>query len=459
MTAEGLIADASTADLAETALEVAAGETTDFGRFLRSAGKLAVARQVSSCCLIGVVFVLPALTTRHIATEFAWAYFAMLTLTSMLGLGLERLAGTAVAERRDATVARALAPVLFVRVVTAPLAALGMAVLFAFVGVRLDGATWVATLAWIAAAFVAPLVFGGLRAAGNSTIEPLAMVVIRPLQAGLLALLAVGGAGVAPLVAAVAVLEWVAVAAGLRAIGGLRTAGGAWRGWRSLPLRRAAALAGIDVVGILNLRADLFLAGHVLGAARGATYGLLYRAVDGFNGVLTSAGLWLYAESANGRDGGADPAGIRGRSLRLLPALGLAAATALVLIAGLVGEVVPRLASEADTLRILAIAFPLLCVNAVEVHVRTGQGRNRQILAISLALVAVNVPLCILALHAYGLPGAAAALAITELIQAGLLWCTATRPERRLIGPALATAVIGALALTVIGVACNAVGW
>ena len=36
-------------------------------------------------------------------------------------------------------------------------------------------------------------------------------------------------------------------------------------------------LAGIDVVGLLNLRADLLLVGRLLGRGPGAIYGLLYR--------------------------------------------------------------------------------------------------------------------------------------------------------------------------------------
>ena len=89
--------------------------------------------------------------------------------------------------------------------------------------------------------------------------------------------------------------------------------------WHRLPLRRGLALAAIEVVALLNLRVDLLLVGHMLGAVLGATYGLLYRAVDGFNGVVGSAGLWLYAESANRRDGGTNPSGIRARSLAVLP--------------------------------------------------------------------------------------------------------------------------------------------
>ena len=185
----------------------------------------------------------------------------------------------------------------------------------------------------------------------------------------------------------------------------------------------------------------------MLGAVTGATYGLLYRAVDGFNGVVGSAGLWLYAESSNERDGGVDPTGLRARSLAVLPRFGLALAVIVVVGAGAVGELVPRLAAETDTLRILAAAFPLLTVNAVELHVRSGRGRNREVLTVNVVTLLVNVPLSIALISSFGLPGAAAALALSELLQASLLWCSASRDERILVGRALATAVAGAVVL------------
>jgi O-antigen/teichoic acid export membrane protein len=427
--------------------------SADFAGFLRSAGLLAVARQVSALCLIGVVFVLPALTTRSAATDFVWSYFAMLTLSSLLGVGLERLAGLVAAARGDEPLAHALAPVLGLRVATVPVAALALEVLLRFVRVDLSPAAWAGTLLWIIAGLTAPILFGGLRTAGNSKIEPTIMVVVRSLQAATLAAVAVAGAPVELMVITAAILEWTGVLAAARAAGRFRATWAAWTRWKDLPLRQALALAGIDVVGIANLRADLLLVGHILGAARGATYGLLYRVVDGFNGVVGSAGLWLYAESANVRDGGTQPRGLRARSLWVLPRFGLALSAVVVVCAGAAAEVVPRIAEEVDTLRILAVSFPLLSVNAVELHVRSGRGRNRELLWIQTAVLAINVPMCIAAIHAFGLPGAASALALSEFLISGLLWLSADRAERALVGPALITAVLGALFLLLTGAA------
>jgi O-antigen/teichoic acid export membrane protein len=419
----------------------------DFAGFLRSAGLLAVARQLSALFLIGVVFVLPALATRAVATDFVWSYFAMLTLSSLLGIGLERLAGLVAASRGDEPLSRSLAPVLLLRIMSVPVVAVALGLLLRFVGVDLTLTAWAGTLLWSVAGLCAPILFGGLRTAGNSRIEPTVMVVVRSLQAVTLAALAVSGASVELMVIAVAVLEWIGVLVAARAVGNFGATRGAWTRWKNLPLRQALALAGIDIVGILNLRADLLLVGHILGAARGATYGLLYRVVDGFNGVVGSAGLWLYAESANVRDGGANPQGIRARSLWVLPRFGLALAAVVVVCAGAAAEVVPRIAEEVDTLRILAVAFPLLSVNAVELHVRSGRGRNRELLWIQSVALAVNLPMCIAAIHAFGRPGAAGALALSELLIAGLLWLSASRDERSVVTPALVTAVLGALLL------------
>lgn len=438
--------------------ETAADALGDFNRFLRSAGRLAVGRQVSALCLIGAVFVLPALTTRQVSTEFVWAYFATLTLTSLFGVGLERLAGIVAASPGGAPLSRLLAPVLSLRALTIPVVAVGLQVLLRFVGVELSPAAWFATLAWTVAGLFAPVLFGGLRTDGDSTTEPMVMMLVRAAQAAVLVGLAISGASVAVMVAAVALCEWIGVVVAARAVGQFGAAWGRWTGWRGLPLRQALALAGIEVAAIVNLRADLLLVGHILGAGPGATYGLLYRIVDGFNGAIGSAGLWLYAESANERDGGTDPRGIRARSLAVLPRFGLALAALVALAAGLVGAVSPRLSSEVDTLRILAIAFPILSVNVVELHVRSGRGRNREVLLIQAATVLVNVPLCIAAVHVFGLRGAAGVLVISELLLAGLLWVSAARDERALVGPAVATAVFGALLVLVTGVALG-YGW
>ena len=320
-------------------------DSSAFRGFLRSAGKLALARQVSGLIFVGAVLALPALAAHGTSTDFVWAYFAMMTLTSLLGFGLERLAGTVTAERGAAPLGRALAPVLVARLLTLPLAAASLWAMFRFVGVTVPAEAWWATLVWIFAGLVGPLVFAALRTVGNSTAEPVIMVSVRALQSAVLVALAVAGAGVALLVVVVASLEAAGVLIGLRTVGPF----GDFRhapSVRTLPLRRGAALAGIEVVGLSNLRADLLLVGRIMGAGPGAVYGLLYRVVDGFSGVVGSAGLWLYAEAANGTEGGDDARGIRARSLRLLPRLGVGLGAVVILLAGPFGSLVPELGAS-----------------------------------------------------------------------------------------------------------------
>jgi O-antigen/teichoic acid export membrane protein len=399
------------------------------------------------------VLALPALTSKSTATDFVWAYFAMMTLTSLLGLGLERLSGTVTAERGSSTVGYALAPVLAARFLTLPLGAASLWVMLTFVGVTLPVAAWWGTFLWISAALFGPLVFAALRTIGNSTVEPVVMVSVRLVQSAALIALASTGSGVAVMVIVIALLETAGVLCGIAVVGRARELVRGVRRVPALPLRRGAFLAGIEVVGLLNVRSDLLLVGRILGAGPGAVYGLLYRVVDGFSGLLNSAGLWLYAESANGKDGGDDASGIRARSLQLLPRLGVGLGLGVVLLSGPFGELVPQLGGELGTLRVLVVAFPLLTVNAIELHVRSGRGRNREVLVINAAALVVNVVACLFLLPAVGLIGGALALAASECVQAALLVVTASSAERVLVGPALGTAVIGAIALAITGLA------
>ena len=178
-----------------------------------------LARQVSGLIFVGAVLVLPALTTHSISTDFVWTYFAMMTITSLLGFGLERLAGTVTAERGDRGLGSSLVPVLVARSFTLPLAAVSLWVMLRFVGVVVPPAAWWATFLWIVAGLFGPLAFAALRTVGNSTAEPVVMVSVRALQSVVLVGLALAGAGVSLLVVAIATLEMLGVLCGFRVIG------------------------------------------------------------------------------------------------------------------------------------------------------------------------------------------------------------------------------------------------
>jgi O-antigen/teichoic acid export membrane protein len=425
-----------------------------FRSFARAAGKLAIARQVSGLVFVGAVLVLPALVaSRGTATSFVWAYFAMMTLTSLLGFGLERLSGSLVAERPGQPAGTVIAPILAARVVTLPAAALSLWAILTFVGVHLSAAAWWSTMLWVTAGLFAPIAFAALRSLGRSSVEPVVMTSMRVLQAGALVALAAGGAGTAPLVAAVAVLECGGAWLATRAVGRRPRWWTAFRELPELPMRRALGLAGIEVVTLVNQRVDLLLVGRILGAAPGAVYGMLYRAVDAFGGVVGSAGLWLYAEHAHGDDSEARALAVRRGSLRVMPGLAVLVGLVGVLLAGPIAGFVPLLEHDAATLRVLVVAFPLMTLNGIELSVRSGLGRNREVLRIGMSAFVVNVALCLGLIPVVGLVGGAVALAASEALQCLLLVVSASRQERQLVGPGVGAAVIGAGALVLVGVA------
>ena len=117
----------------------------------------------------------------------------------------------------------------------------------------------------------------------------------------------------------------------------------------------------------------------------------------------------------------------------------------------------PQLGGELATLRVLVIVFPLLTVSTIELHVRSGRGRNREVLVINVAALVANVLLCLVLLPTVGLVGGALrALAVSEFVQTALLLRSASATERALVGPALAIAIIGAITLAITGIAMEA---
>jgi len=432
-------------------LTTTASEHTDAGSsfrtFLAGAVRLVAGRQGSAVIFAAAVLALPLLASSGTVTSFTWAYVGMLTLTSLLGFGLERLATTRVAERGEAPAAVAVRPLVLVRIVTLPVVALALVLLFAFVDVELPLGAFAGTVGWILSVHVAVVAAAGLRAVGNVRAEPLVTVVVRSAQAGLLIGLAWSGAGVTTLVGMIAVAEAVGALALCRALGP-----GWWSARRdprrpSQDLRRAVAFAAMEAAALLYLRADLLLVGHLLGATAGATYGLLYRVVDGGGGAVGTTGLWLFSTAVTGRDGGDADDGVRARAIRTLPLVVLGVSIVGIAGAGLLGDLVPRFAGETDTLRLLVVAFPLLTFNGLELYVRSARGRNRSVLTIGLLALAVNVGLCLWLVPRDGLLGAAVALLGAEVVQTVAVIATSRQAERRVVVPAAAIALLGTLAL------------
>lgn len=402
-----------------------------FGSYLGATARAVAGRQGGALLLVGGVLALPTVATPNVVTHFTWAYVGMLTLTSLLGLGVERLAMLRVAQSGI----DAVRPLVAVRLFTAPLGAVALWMLLRFVHVHLAFAAAAFTVVWIVAVQVLVVAAAGLRTVGNTRAEPVVTAITRASQAAALVGLGAAGVGVTGLVATLAVLEVVAAVVLLGALGAgsWRRPAGARQPRQPGAWHRAATLAGIETVVICYLRADLLLVGHLLGAAAGATYGLLYRVVDGVGGAAGTASLGLFAAAAAGRDGGDDRDGVRARSLLVIPALAGGCALVGIVLAGPLGSAIPRLGSETGTFRLLIAAAPLLVWNALELHVRSARGRNGEALRIGIVVLVVNLGLCIWLVSAHGLVGAAVALLATETLQTTLLVATATRQEQRLI--------------------------
>ncbi len=116
-------------------------------------------------------------------------------------------------------------------------------------------------------------------------------------------------------------MEVIATLVAFRALG-LRSVGrGSVQGVLELPWRRAFALAGIEVVSLAYLRADLLLVSRMLGAGVGAVYGMIYRVLDALTTAIGSVGLWLFAENVTSSDDTTMAEHLRERSLVLLPRL------------------------------------------------------------------------------------------------------------------------------------------
>jgi O-antigen/teichoic acid export membrane protein len=435
-----------------------APEQRTFRSFAGATARGIAGRQGGALVLVAAVLALPALTGAATVTAFTWAYVGMLTLTSLLGFGAERLASLLVAERGSAQPATALRPLVLVRIATIPVAALALWALVTFVHADVPLAAGAGAVVWIAAVHLAVLAAAGLRSLGDAHTEPRVTAVVRVTQAAVLLGVAALGAGPTVMVGLLAIIELAGAFRLMAAVdrsGNARSAGTGRSGVGSL--RRVAALAGIETVGLLYLRADLLLVGYLLGAGPGATYGLLYRIVDGAGGAACTASLWLFADAATRRDGGDARSGVRARSLLVFPALASAAAGIAVVLAGTLGSLVPRFAGEVGTLRLLIAAVPLLVWNALELYLRAARGRHGAVLAVGLIALVVNVLLCVVLIGDHGLRGAAVALLGAELAQTIAL-CASARPvERSVVGPSALLAGAGCAALVLLGTVCGGV--
>ena len=439
------------AEIAQTSTSDAQG----FRRFLKAAGALAMARQLSALVFAGAVLAVPLWAPRSWVTDFVWAYFAMLTLTSLLGLGFERLATTVVGEREVGD-SPGLSSLLVVRLATIPVAAISLWAMMAFVGVSLSVGAWLATLVWVMATLTTLLAFGGLRARKNTRVEPVLLVATRSAQAAALCAVAATGGPVAAAIASVAAMEVIATLFAFRALGLRGVRHGSVQGVLELPWRRAFALAGIEVVSLAYLRADLLLVSRMLGAGVGAVYGMIYRVLDALTTAIGSVGLWLFAENVTSNDDTTTAEHLRERSLVLLPRLSFVIAIVALLGSELAADVVGLSRGATSALQLLIAAFPLLAVNSLELHARSGAGRNREVLRVGTAALVVNIGMCLFLISAFGVVGAALALLASEATQSLLLLGASTTAERARVGRSIWLGVLCGAVLVALGSAVHA---
>lgn len=386
-----------------------------FRRYLGATGGLVAARQGSSLVFVGATLLLADIASQTTVDSFLWAYFGMLTVSAVLGLGFERIAGIAATGAGTR-----LWRIVRLRILTAPLNALALYALMRFIRVDLPVWTFLGAVVWTTAAQIQVVAFSVLRTRGSRVHEPSLWAADR--IAGSVAVLALARVGPSAIVLTVAAIETVTAALALRyafltdepVI-------------QEAPAIRAATSVGfalLELSAVVYLRIDLFVVGRVLGPVLGATYGLLSRIVDGMIGVVTVASLWMFVETLGG---GESAPGIRRRALRSFPAVAGALGLAVILCTPILGHVIERLEPAEGTLRILVAAFPLLAVGAAEVGARAADRRTNELLAAVGTGIVVNLVVNLVLLNEIGLNGAAWALLCAEVVQAVVLslWCRA----------------------------------
>lgn len=419
---------------------------------LRRAGALSLGRQVGALAFLAAVCVLPRLAARPVVDAFVWAYFAALFLTSILNLGLERVAAPVVARRHGATLRATLRPILMVRVGTVPISAAALWVLYRFVGVTLPSLGWVLSLCWIVAVQVQGVVFAGLRAVGEIRFEARAAAVSRLIEAAALTGLAAAGLGITAILGAMAVIEaGVAVMALAHVDGGPSDR----RSVAALPWHSICMYTGVELLAFTYLRVDTALVGHLLGPGPGATYGLIYRVIDGMTGLATPILLVLFPLAAQLVSAGQSLDGVRERALRVLPAGAVVLAVTAVFLSSPLAALVPRFGDGLHALRLLIVTVPIYFANAIELHLRSAENRNRQVLVIGAMVLGLNIGLNLLLVPRYGLVGAASALVLTEGVQLVAILLSESRGARP-VRPWRGAIVAYLVVLTVVAMLLNA---
>ena len=387
---------------------------------LRGGFTLLVGRQTGALLFTGSLVLLARFADRSVFDAFVWAYTTELLVSSILNLGLERLTANRVGITRATT---ELPGILAVRLLSLPLTAVAVAGLLAFVQVELPIAAVALTVLWTAAVQVQGVQLAALRSMGHPMTEATLAIGLRVVQAATL-LIAAAGSGSATVLIAVVALPEVLVALGL-VLWGPASKPIAWPS--ALPMRLLGTYTLIEVLGFAYLRVDALVIGRLLGAGPGATYVLGYRILDGLTAVLTPFLLYLFPAASRMAQRTDGLRALRRSLLGWAPVVAIAITVPVFLVSGVLSLIAERFAEAGPVLLVLLVTLPLYAFSAIELHLRSAEGRNRLPIAIGGGLIAVNIGLNVLFVPRWGIVAAAWTLVACELLQATVLAVSAIR--------------------------------
>lgn len=377
---------------------------------------LLLGRQGGAAAFFVAVIALPRLVSHLTFTRFMWAYVIELFVSSILSFGLERVVAAA-ARTKEGRDTGALTSALAVRALTLPLTAAGVIAGLWIVHVRVSWLALAGIVAWTGAVQFQGVLFAALRAMGKVGVEPVAVAAVRIVQAIALIVAAEAGVSLSALVLVVALPETTLAAMLWRAVAGAVRP----RSTRTLPWALATRYAAIEMFGFAYLRADAFVIGNLLGPGPGATYALAYRVVDGLTATITPFLLHLFPAATRAAG---QPEGLIRLRRSLLPKAPSIAAVASLMTMSLAVEaarIVPRLGTARAALQVLVVTMPLYAFNALELHLRSAEGRNRDPAILGVSVLVLNVVLNVALVRQYGLVSAAWVLVACELLQAAWL--------------------------------------
>lgn len=410
---------------------------------LRSGFILLTGRQAGALVFTGALVLLARLADRPVFDAFVWAYTAELLVSSILNLGLERLTANRVGITRSTT---ELPGILAARLLSLPLTAVAVAGLLAFVHVDLPVMALTLTVVWTAAVQVQGVLFAALRAMGRPRTEAGLAMGVRGAQAAALLTAAALSGSVTTLVAVVAAPE-VVLAAWLV----LRVpTSGKVASPSALPMRLLGAYTLIEVLAFAYLRVDALVIGRLLGPGPGATYVLAYRILDGLTALLTPFLLYLFPAASRAAR---EPGGLRALRRSLLgwgPVVATVITAPVFVASGALHLLTERFVEAGPVLLVLLATLPLYAFSAIELHLRSAEGRNRLPIAIGVGLIALNVGLNVVLVPRWGIITAAWALVACELLQAIVLAASVGRWRGEPAAPARAAAGVTFLGLAAV---------